>query len=310
MSVTLNQNTSKFLVLYFNQHLPIDWKQEFGRKAPLLVELGFGNGEYLITCAKQNPDKNFIGIEINFELIKKALKRIQVANLTNVRLVKIHATVALEYLFAPQSIAHIDSLFSFPWPKKRHHRHRLFKADFLKMVNNRLEPHGKLMIVTDDKPYFNWILKQNSKTGLRIKKSTIPAQFNTRFERKWQAEGQDLFFQALLTKTSHLRIPLKKAQAMEPLFCSRFNPETYAPKSITGKQSIIFKKFQFDKKKKQGRQIIFTAEGPLMQSFTVLIKHSARQWKIELTSDQRIIKTKLVKKSLLQILKACEKTRS
>ncbi|MFA6379254.1 MAG: tRNA (guanosine(46)-N7)-methyltransferase TrmB [Candidatus Omnitrophota bacterium] len=307
MSVILNQNTDKFLVSYFNEPLPINWNKEFGRKAPLVIEIGFGTGEYLLECAKQNPDKNFVGIEINFELIKKTLKRIKNANITNVRLLKIHATIALEYLFAAQSITHIDSLFSFPWPKKRHHRHRLFKTDFLKMVNNRLEKEGTLRIVTDNKPYFSWILKQNQATGLTLKKNNIPAQFNTRFERKWQAQGQKLFFQALLTKTSHLRVPVKKTQAIPPMFCAHFDPKTYAPRSITGEKSIIFKKFRFDEKKKQGSQIIFTAEDPLLQGFAVSIKRCSKKWKIELNKNEKIIKTKLVKKSLLQMLKACEK---
>jgi tRNA (guanine-N7-)-methyltransferase len=308
LSATFKQNTDKFLVPYFNRALPIRWEQEFGRKAPLIIEIGFGTGEYLLNCAKQNPDKNFVGIEINFELIKKVLKRIHASDLQNIRLLKIHATIALEYLFASQSITRIDSLFSFPWPKKRHHRHRLFKTDFLKMANDRLEKNGTLLIVTDDKPYFHWILKQNRGTGFKTKKSTIPAQFNTRFERKWKSEGQDRFFQALLTKTSHLRVPVKKTQAIEPLFCSHFHPGTYAPKSITGEKSIIFKKFRFDEKKKQGRQIIFAAEDPLLQGFTVMITRDSKKWKLELSDSERIIRTKLVKKSLLQMMKACQKS--
>jgi len=310
LSTTSKQHTDPFLVSYFNRPYPINWQKEFGRDALLFVEVGFGNGEYLIDCAKKNPDKNFIGIEINIELIKKALKRIRTANLSNVRLLKIHAAIAFEYLFAPQTIAHIDSLFSFPWPKKRHHHHRLFQTNFLKIVNNRLVNNGTLMIVTDDKPYFRWILKQNRRTGLRLKKNTIPAQFNTRFERKWQEEGQRLFFQALLTKTSTVRVLTKKAQLIPPVACSRFDPKRYTPKSATGKESIIFKKFIFDEKKKIGRQVIVTAEDFLTQRFTVTLKRSGRRWNIELGTKERIIKTKAVKKSLHLMARACQKSRS
>jgi len=310
LSATSKQNIDNFFVSHFNRLYPIDWDKEFGRKAPLMVEIGFGNGDYLIDCAIKNPEKNFVGIEINFDLIKKALQRISRAHIHNVRLLKIHATVALEYLFAAQTITHIDSLFSFPWPKKRHHVHRLFKTDFLKMVNNRLRKEGTLRVVTDDKHYFAWILKQNRATGLKMKKETIPAQFNTRFERKWQDAGQTLFFQALFTKKSHLAIPTKKVQVIPPIFCSHFYPATYAPKSMTGKESIIFKKFTFDEKKRQGRQMIFTAENCLNQRFAVLIKHCSRGWKVELGNDKEMIKTKIVRKSLSQMAKACQKTKS
>jgi len=310
LNATSRQNPDKFLVPYFNRPCPINWDKEFGRKAPIVVEIGFGIGEYLLRCAEQNPGKDFIGIEINFALIKKVIKRLCVAKIANVRLLKAHAAIAFEYLFALKTISHIDSLFSFPWPKKRHHRHRLFQTDFLRLVNSRLVPGGILRIVTDDEAYFHWILKQNQGAGFKSTKKTISAQFNTRFERKWQAEGQRCFFQVELEKKTHVRIPVKKAQSIPSLLVPRFGVENYAPRSLTGTESIIFKKFTFDGKKQKGCQIVLTAEGPLIQRFIVWIKRSARGWVADIDQNARILRTKLVKKSLARIAKACRKIRS
>lgn len=310
MSITSKQNTGKKdLPLGFLSHYglayPIDWAKEFGRVAPLVVEIGFGNGEYLIETAMKNPDKNFIGIEINFDLIKKVSQRIQRANLTNIRMLKIHATVALEYFFVSRSISEIYALFPFPWPKKRHIRNRLFNTTFLKLVNNRLADNGTFLIVTDDKPLFKWTLARNKGTGLRAQKEIIPPKYNTRFERKWRDGGQKLFFQIFFNKVSHARAPLKKECPIEPLWIKKFDPKKYEPTSITGVKSIIFKKFIYDVKKKKGSHMVVAVEDNLTQRFLVLFEKSPKGWKIDLNNKDRIIKTKLVKKSLERIAKTC-----
>ncbi|MCX5680954.1 MAG: tRNA (guanosine(46)-N7)-methyltransferase TrmB [Candidatus Omnitrophica bacterium] len=306
MNTTSRQNTDKFFLSYFNRSYPIDWPKEFGRKAPLIVEIGFGNGEYLVQSAQKNPDKDFVGIEINIHLIKKVLRRIKGTNVTNVRLLRLNAAVAFEYLFSPRSATQIYSLFPFPWPKKKHHRQRLFKNAFLKLVNNRLVQDGTFMIVTDDKKYFTWILKQNRATGLKAEKEIIPPKFNTRFERIWHEGGQNHFFQILFKKASHLRVPLKKEYPVEPILLKKFSPEKYAPKSITGPESIIFKKFIYDEKKKKGRQFIVIAEDNLTQRFSIFIERVRGGWRVECNPTDRIIKTKLVKKSLKKIIRACQ----
>lgn len=307
MNATSKLLTDKCLILYFDRLLPVDWDKEFGRKAPLMVEVGFGTGEYLLERARQNPDQNFVGLEINFELIKKTLKRIHAQKITNIRLVKVHALIALEYLFAPRSITRMEALFPFPWPKKRHHRHRLFKKNFFKLLNNRLTEQGQLMIVTDDKPFFAWVLAQARGTGFQTTKTEIPAQFQTRFERKWQAQGQDSFFQAMFIKKTHQRANVKKVQDIPPAFFSRFDPETYTPRSVTGAQSIIFKKFRFDERRQEGRQLVFAVEEPLVQGFTVLIQRDGKKWKAGLSGNEKILRTHLVKKGVRTAQKACRK---
>jgi len=303
----IKKNSPVGFISHFNQSYPIDWDKEFGRAAPLVVEIGFGNGEYLIENARQNPDKNFIGIEINFDLIKKAARRMQSSNVANIRLLKIHATIALEYLFPSKSISQIYSLFPFPWPKKRHHHHRLFNKAFLKLANNRLIDGGTFLVVTDDKPYFKWILAQNHATGLKAQKEIIQPKFNTRFERIWKEGGQEDFFQILFKKITHARAPLKKETLIAPTIIKKFNPKKYAPKSITGTKSIIFKKFIYDEKKKKGSQLVLTAEKNLTQGFLIFFDHSLKGWKIELSTKDRIIKTKLVQKSFEKIIEACRR---
>lgn len=304
MNATSKQNTGKRQALppgffsHFGCPFPIDWAKVFGRVAPLVVEIGFGNGEYLISNAVKNPDKNFIGVEINFDLIKKASRRIDAKNIQNVRLLKIHAAVALDYLFAPKTIEQIYALFPFPWPKKRHVRHRLFTTKFLKLANSRLVDKGTLLIVTDDKPFFNWTLTQNRATGFSAKSEIVPPKFCTRFERIWQEEGQKKFFQVLFTKIKHARVSPKNECAALPTVIPKFDPQTFSPRSVTGARSIIFKRFLFDEKKKKGNQMVITAEENLTQRFLILIERTGKGWQARLNPFDRIIKTDLVEESL------------
>lgn len=299
---------------FFLQHLelprPISWQDIFGRQAPLVVEIGFGDGEYLIASAKKNPGKDFIGIEISGGLIRKTLKRIAAQKLSNVRLLKIHATIALEYLFEKNSLAEIYALFPFPWPKKRHYRHRLFNTKFLRLANNRLKLGGTFMVTTDYKPYFDWILKQNKDTGFQLKKHHIKPQFHTRFERKWKEEGQKKFFQLVFIKKTHKRILAKKEYVLGPLSCEAFDPKACKPKSITGPKSIIFKYFDIDAKRKTAKVGILTAEENLTQRFSVLIKKEGPRWEMRVNEQDGILRTATVKKALEEILKACRKIRS
>lgn len=310
MKTISNPAIDRFFLQHLELQRPISWQDIFGRQAPLVVEIGFGDGEYLIASAEKNPDKDFIGVEINGGLIRKALRLIAAKDLKNVRLLKVHTTIALEYLFEKNSLSEIYALFPFPWPKKRHHRHRLFNTKFLKLANNRLKARGTFMVTTDYKPYFDWILKQNKDTGFRLKKHQIKPQFHTRFERKWREEGQKRFFQLVFIKKTHKKILAKKEYDLPTLFCRAFNPKTYKPKSITGPKSIIFKYFDFDARRKKGKIGMLIAEENLTQRFSVLIDKKKSGWEIRVNELDRILKTATVKKALEEILKACQKTRS
>jgi tRNA (guanine-N7-)-methyltransferase len=168
------------------------------------VEIGFGSGEYLLRRAAEYPDRLFIGIEKKSGLITDVAKKVAIHNLNNIRLLDSCARDAFTYLFPACSISRAYSLFPDPWPKKRHIKHRLFSTQYLRLLNNRLISAGEALIVTDSEDYCNWVLKQLPETGFEVEKSTIPPQFNTRFERKWLEQNFHTFFRILLRKTEHI----------------------------------------------------------------------------------------------------------
>lgn len=127
----------------------------FGRKAPLHVDLGCGDGSFICAMAERLPGKNFLGIERLYRRARGATRK--AAGLSNVRLLPIETSYAVRYLLPAESVETFYLLFPDPWPKRRHHRRRIVTADFLKAIQAALETNGVIHIVTDDFKYFQRI---------------------------------------------------------------------------------------------------------------------------------------------------------
>jgi tRNA (guanine-N7-)-methyltransferase len=128
---------------------PLDLDALFGRHAPRVLEIGFGNGETLVEQAAENPDLNFIGIEVHEPGVGHCLLKAHDAGVTNLRLIKHDAIEVLEQQIPPLSLRRINIYFPDPWPKKRHHKRRLLQPSFLALLHDRLETGGTLHIATD-----------------------------------------------------------------------------------------------------------------------------------------------------------------
>ena len=129
--------------------MPLDFGQLFGRSAPVVLEIGFGNGESLVTAAAARPDLDFLGIEVHEPGVGHCLIRIRQAGIGNLRLIAHDAMEVLNKQIPPASLSRINLLFPDPWPKKRHHKRRIVQAPFLDLAARALEPGGSLYIATD-----------------------------------------------------------------------------------------------------------------------------------------------------------------
>src|SRR6266542_176933 len=130
----------------------LDLEKIFGRKAPLQVDLGCGEGSFLCALAQRLPDKNFLGIERLTGRIRSSARK--GANLGNVRLLQIESSYAVRYLLPAGSVETFYLLFPDPWPKRRHHRRRIVTQDFLNCVHTALEKNGLIYIASDHLDYF------------------------------------------------------------------------------------------------------------------------------------------------------------
>jgi tRNA (guanine-N7-)-methyltransferase len=265
---------------------PMDWWTRFGNDAPLHLEIGFGFGEFLIQQMGSVVQENFIGIEQDWSRLTKCLSKIEGLRKSsgnkvfgeNLRLLRIDATVALQRLFMPRSLDQVTCLFPCPWPKVSHIKHRLFSRDFLCLLNNRLKDKSRLKLVTDWYPYLEWIVAETEDTGFEFEVKVIAPQFNTKFERKWQAAGQDKFWELTLIKAEHRDVPIVEDIEVRALFVKEFNHQHFNFKNRTGEVSVICKDFIFDQKQNLGLVRLIVAEPFLTQHVWVAIIKTQDQW--------------------------------
>ncbi len=121
----------------------------FGRGAPVVLEIGFGNGETLAALAVANPQINCLGIEVHRPGVGSLLRRLAAADISNVRVMVADAKDVLAHRLADGSLAAVHLFFPDPWPKKRHHKRRLVQADFVALVGCKLGPGGVFHLATD-----------------------------------------------------------------------------------------------------------------------------------------------------------------
>ena len=121
----------------------------FGRKAPLVLEIGSGMGETTAAIAKAHPAADFIAVEVHGPGVGSLLNRIAAEGLSNVRLIRHDAVEVLEQMIPDRALAAIHLFFPDPWPKKRHHKRRLVQPAFAALAARKLAPGGILHAATD-----------------------------------------------------------------------------------------------------------------------------------------------------------------
>ncbi|HQU47674.1 MAG TPA: tRNA (guanosine(46)-N7)-methyltransferase TrmB [Casimicrobiaceae bacterium] len=132
---------------------PIDFARTFGRRAPVVLEIGCGMGETTAAIAAAHPDFDYLGIEVHGPGVGALLNRIEQGALSNLRVIQHDAVEVVDAMIAPASLAGIHVYFPDPWPKKRHHKRRLLKPVFVRELASRLAPGGYLHAATDWQPY-------------------------------------------------------------------------------------------------------------------------------------------------------------
>lgn len=140
--------------------LPDDWlgplplERWFERGRPLDVDVGCGKGRFLLARAAAHPERNLLGVDRMLRRVRKVDRRVARRGLANVRLLRMEAYYAVAHLLPPDAVSTYFIFFPDPWPKKRHHEHRLFNARFMDAVQRTLVAGGTLHFATDHRPYF------------------------------------------------------------------------------------------------------------------------------------------------------------
>ena len=132
----------------------LDYRSVFGNGHPVELELGAGDGSFLVRYAAEVPERNFLGIERLLGRLRKIDRKARTAGIYNLRGIRIEAGYLLEWMIPPDSLAAIHVYFPDPWPKRRHWRHRLVNEAFTRLARKALIPGGSVFLRTDHAGYF------------------------------------------------------------------------------------------------------------------------------------------------------------
>ena len=178
----------------------VDWQQMFGNERPVELEIGTGKGAFLINTARMNPETNYLGIEWANKIYKYVADRACRWKLRNVRMLRCDARDFMITHVPSESLQCLHVYFPDPWPKKRHHKRRLFNSQFVAAAVETLVAGGQIHAVTDVKEYFEVIeplLTGCSKlqVGDFAPRETadLGEWVGTNFERKYLAEGRTIY---------------------------------------------------------------------------------------------------------------------
>ena len=127
----------------------LDLSLVFGRRAPIVLDIGFGDGTALLTLAANNPDLDYLGIEVHEPGIGHLLLQLERAGLDNVRIIAHDAVEVVELMLPPGQVDAVNLFFPDPWPKKRHHKRRIVQPDFVRNIALALKPRGIFHVATD-----------------------------------------------------------------------------------------------------------------------------------------------------------------
>ena len=192
----------------------VDWRRDlkevaeqsladlFGvsRRPDLVVEVGFGRGEFLLESARDRPDRCFLGIDLSYKRVLKFARRLARTEVTNIRLVEARAESVIQEALRVGGVSEFWVNFPDPWPKERHARRRFFQPANMARLCDRLRLAGRLIAVTDDVLYAEQIhLVLGAEPGLvnvypRDWLDANPGRRQTAYEREWRAEGRRMHF--------------------------------------------------------------------------------------------------------------------
>lgn len=177
---------------YFRQ---VEKSELFPDERPLEVDLGCGDGSFLVAMARHHPQRNFLGVERLLGRVRKVCRKAEREGLANLKVLRLESRYTVEWLLAPASVARLHLLCPDPWPKARHHRRRLVQRDFLEAVERVLEPGGEFLFKTDHEEYFEWAGEEVAAFE-RLERLGWPddAFFypKTDFQVQWESEGKVL----------------------------------------------------------------------------------------------------------------------
>ena len=176
------------------------WHLIFGNENPIHIEIGMGKGQFIMKLAKEHPDINYIGIERYSSVLLRALQKMEIEPLPNIRFLCMDASIITE-VFDKEEVAKIYLNFSDPWPKERHAKRRLTSRQFFERYDKILARNGVVEFKTDNDDLFAFSMEEVAEAGWTLDAHTFDLHHDpvlnegnvmTEYEEKFSSKGNPI----------------------------------------------------------------------------------------------------------------------
>nr|WP_318683860.1 tRNA (guanosine(46)-N7)-methyltransferase TrmB [uncultured Acetatifactor sp.] len=182
------------------EQCPGTWHELFGNTHPIYIEIGMGKGRFIHTMAKEHPDINYVGIEKYSSVLLRAIQKMEMEELPNLKFIRMDAE-DITKVFGADEVDRIYLNFSDPWPKDRHAKRRLPSREFLARYDLILKKEGCLEFKTDNRELFDFAMEELEPAGWRAEAVTydlhrdhalMQGNVMTEYEEKFSAQGNPI----------------------------------------------------------------------------------------------------------------------
>lgn len=271
----------------------------------LLVEVGFGRGDFTVRLAKENPDRKVLGFELSGISVDKLVRRVKREGLDNVHCVKVDAYWGFYLLLKDRSVERIYMNYPDPWFKKRHHRRRLTKERNLRMFARKLKEGGEIRIRTDYGPFAEFTLEEARKLSVfetEVRRLLVEEPL-TKYEERWLWEGKELVEIIMRKVGDPPTVDVPKLKEVEELFPVKVEGKEPALKRLEGSE------FRFDKevylrffKSYEGEgdhliEVLLSEEG-FLQRFFISVRKKGMDYIVDVSPFSEVLRTENVQRAV------------
>lgn len=283
---------------------PLNWDAIFLRQAPLAVEIGFGNGEFMVDWATRRPEWNFVGIDSSRGSVLRLQKGTLKNSIGNVRILQNDAPFCLRELFSNNSIQHLVMNFPDPWPKIRHKERRMLQPSFILTLGAVLTNKGMFELVTDQQ----WLARDShamfSRSDrffqLNALEKNPERSLRTKYEKKWQEAGCDLYhLTAIKIKEIAISRILEDCEMPHRIIENEISAEQIIPLTDfeyeAGNHLFVIKEVYGNFKKKGYLLRVISKDFNYKQVFYIVVSRRETEWLIKLDETCPVFRTPAVK---------------
>ena len=274
----------------------------------LEVEIGFGRGDFIVKLAKENPEKNFLGIELSQISVDKLLRRVERENLKNVYCTRIDAYWGFFLLFEDEQVQNIYMNYPDPWFKKRHHKRRLTTPERLYIFAKRLRTEGEIRIRSDNRDFIEFTIETAKllkcfeiDEGILDVKEPL-----TKYEEKWLSMGRTLYRLILRKVSKPKEVPHPTIEEVEKLFPIKVKAKVlkgdiFENKEFKLSDEVYFKTFKLWERDGSYLLESLLSERGYYQKFFIQLKKKGDEFVIDVSPFSEVLRTRNLQKAIEKI---------